>query len=68
MQNSKKKVRYSKKNRRFLDTYDMAQAKHAEAIYNAQIKRGEKPQHLNYRHIICNCGARGCIFISGWSS
>ena len=36
-----KKVEYSKRNRRFLNSFDMSEAKRAESILNSQIKRGE---------------------------
>ena len=50
---------------RFLSGKDMSAAKHAMEIHNAQIKRGEIDKSLIVleRHVVCGCGAVGCIFI-----
>lgn len=54
------KVLSAKKNR-FLDDFDMAEAKRAESILNAQIKRGEAHKG-NFRYsYVCACGVTGCV-------
>lgn len=50
---------------RFLGKYDMHEAKRATEIRNSRIKRGEgKEPCPRYIHVVCGCGAKGCIFIS----
>ena len=51
---------------RFLSGKDMSAAKHAMEIHNARIKRGEIDKSLIEleKHVVCGCGAVGCISIS----
>lgn len=56
-----KRVKYSKKDKRFFGSFDMAEAKRAESIVNSQIKRGEIEKKGNAVHSNCTCGASGCI-------
>ncbi len=53
---------------RFLTGRDMASAKHEEEeVYNSMKKRGEvkdADKIVRERHVVCGCGASGCIFIS----
>jgi len=59
-----KRVKHSKRGRRFLNSFDMAEAKRAESILNSQIKRGER-ERLPHGYICdCRCGASGCIIVS----
>jgi hypothetical protein len=57
-----KRVNVSKNNKRFLTSFDMAEAKRMESILNSEIKRGERPVEGNMRHVVCTCGVSGCIF------
>jgi hypothetical protein len=56
-----KRVAYSKKDKRFLNNFDMAEAKRAESILNSKIKRGDVDEKAHRTHIVCTCGASGCI-------
>jgi len=56
-----KRVKHSKRGKRFLGSFDMSEAKRAESILNSQIKRGEVEKKSNMAHIDCGCGASGCI-------
>lgn len=59
-----KRVEYSKRNRRFLNSFDMSEAKRAESILNSQIKRGEI-ERMPYGYMCdCGCGCSGCIIVS----
>lgn len=58
-----KQVKHSKYNKRFLTSFDMAEAKRAESILNSQIKRGEVERLPHMRHVKCTCGDEGCIFV-----
>lgn len=51
---------------RFLSRYDLAEARRVSERFNAALKRGEVPQahRITYtRHIVCGCGAPGCVFL-----
>jgi len=56
-----KKVKYSKNNKRFLNSFDMVEAKRAESILNSKIKRGEVKETPHRKHVVCTCGVSGCI-------
>ncbi len=60
-----RRVEHSRKrNKRFLTSFDMSEAKRAESILNSQIKRGER-ERLPYGYMVdCGCGASGCIIVS----
>jgi len=52
---------------RFLTGRDMASAKHEEEVYNSMKNRGEvkdADKIVREHHVVCGCGASGCIFIS----
>ena len=51
---------------RFLSSKDISAAKHAMEIHNSRIKRGEidKFSIELEKHVVCGCGAVGCIFVS----
>jgi hypothetical protein len=52
---------------RFLSQKDMSAARHEQEVHNSLIKRGEMPnadQIVRSQHVVCGCGAEGCIFIS----
>lgn len=52
---------------RFLSPYDMAEARLSEEIFNSRLKRGEikDPDKIRKQfHVVCGCGAPGCIFIA----
>lgn len=63
-----KKVKYSKNDRRFLSSFDMAEEKRARSIYNSEVNRGERKDNTHQHSVVCRCGASGCIFRSGWDS
>jgi hypothetical protein len=63
-----KRVNVSKNNKRFLTSFDMAEAKRMESILNSEIKRGVRPVEGNMRHVICTCGVSGCIFCVTYSN
>lgn len=52
---------------RFLSAVDMASAKRESEIFNSRLKRGgvKHPETIKRSlHVVCGCGAEGCIFIS----
>ena len=52
---------------RFLSQKDMSSAKFAMEVFNSAIKRGdikEADKIVRLHHVVCGCGAEGCIFIS----
>jgi len=52
---------------RRLSPKDISAAKHAMEIFNSMLKRGEvinADQIERLHHVVCGCGAEGCIFIS----
>lgn len=63
--NNVKTVGFSR-GKRFLGSFDMAEAKRADSILNSQIKRGEKPNYPHRYLSVCGCGASGCIIASGY--
>lgn len=62
--NNVRKVEYSRRRRkRFLNSFDMSEAKRAESILNSQIKRGEI-ERSSYGYMCdCGCGCSGCIIV-----
>lgn len=59
---------YSRRtHQRFLDLYDMAEAKRLDAILNSRIKRGEEPKKPGRVIVPCGCGASGCIIVSDYN-
>jgi hypothetical protein len=51
---------------RFLSKVDMAEARRQMEIFNSRLNRGEIKRSediLRIHHIVCGCGAQGCIFI-----
>ena len=63
-----KRVNYSKKDKRFLTSFDMAEAKRMESILNSAIKRGEREDKPNMLHVVCKCGVSGCIFCTNYDN
>lgn len=62
-------VKHSKGNRRrFLDSFDMSEAKRAEAILNSRIKRGEINAKFNRYICECGCGASGCMIVGEYGN
>jgi hypothetical protein len=59
--NNVTEVKYSSKNKRFLTSFDMSEAKRAESILNSSIKRGVQEKKANRAFSICTCGSSGCI-------
>ena len=52
---------------RRLNGKDLAAAKHETEVFNSMLKRGliKEPENiLRTHHIVCGCGAEGCIFLS----
>ena len=52
---------------KFLKKEDMIQARKETEIFNARLKRGEVEQPKNILksyHVVCGCGAPGCIFMN----
>jgi hypothetical protein len=52
---------------RRLSPVDIAAARHETEVYNSRLKRGEIADADNIvrtLHVVCGCGAEGCIFIS----
>jgi hypothetical protein len=52
---------------RRLSQKDMAAARHTTEVFNSLRNRGEikdADKIVRERHIVCGCGAEGCIFIS----
>lgn len=66
--NNVKRVRYSKKNRRFFTSFDMAEAKRTNAILNSQIKRGEVESKSNRYMCDCGCECSGCIIVGEFNN
>jgi hypothetical protein len=62
--NNVRRVEESKNRRRFLNSFDMAEAKRMESILNSQIKRGERETKPNRYMCVCGCGCTGCIIVS----
>jgi hypothetical protein len=54
-------------NGRFLTQKDMSAAKHEQEVWNSLVKRGkiDESNRDRFAHVVCGCGAEGCIFISG---
>lgn len=59
-----KRVEYSRKNKRFLNSFDMSEAKRIESILNSRIKRGEVERKFLQYMSVCGCGISGCIIVS----
>jgi len=51
---------------RFLSPKDLVAAQHQQEVINSMIKRGEidTSNVVRERHVVCGCGAEGCVFIS----
>ena len=55
---------------RRLSLREMGIIKRDDSILNSAIKRGEytpKPEHVRTSHVVCGCGATGCVFITGYT-
>jgi hypothetical protein len=61
--NNIKMVDYSKNDRRFFTSFDMAEAKRSESILNSRIKRGEISAKFTQHMYPCRCGCSGCIIV-----
>ncbi len=48
---------------KFLDLYDMAEAKRLDAILNSRINRGDVERKAIRYIVACGCGASGCIIV-----
>ena len=60
-----RRVEYSRRrNKRFLNLFDMAEAKRAEATLNSSIKRGDIERLPHGYMCDCGCGASGCIIVT----
>lgn len=59
-----RRVEYSRRNKRFLTSFDMSEAKRMEAILNSRIKRGDIEKKFNQYMSVCGCGVSGCIIVS----
>jgi hypothetical protein len=64
--NNVKRVNESKNGKRFLDSFDMAEAKRMESILNSQIKRGDREPKPRRYMSVCGCGCTGCIIVSDY--
>lgn len=53
-----------RRNKRFLTSFDMAEAKRGESILNSRIKRGEEERLPHGYMCDCGCGSTGCIIVS----
>lgn len=53
---------------RFLSQKDISAAKYETEVYNARVKRGEinADEISRTQHVVCGCGAEGCIFMTRW--
>ncbi len=52
---------------RFLSPKDIAAAKFEEEVFYSRLKREAIKYHeliIETRHVVCGCGAEGCIFLS----
>jgi len=52
---------------KYLSRRDIAAARRGMEIFNSMLKRGEvinADQIERLHHVVCGCGAEGCIFIS----
>lgn len=52
---------------RFLSPKDISAARFEEEVFNSRLKRGDikAPETIvSTRHVVCGCGAVGCIFLS----
>lgn len=52
---------------RRLSPKDIAAARHEMEVFNSMLKRGEVVNAdliERLHHVVCGCGAEGCIFIS----
>lgn len=52
---------------RRLSRKDMSAARHEMEVFNSMLKRGEVVNAdliERLHHVVCGCGAEGCIFIS----
>lgn len=52
---------------KFMQVADLNAAKRETEIFNSRLKRGEikKPETITRsRHVVCECGDPGCVFIS----
>lgn len=50
---------------RYLSQRDMSAARYDTEVFNSRLKRGEiedADKIVETRHIVCGCGAEGCIF------
>lgn len=53
--------------KRFFSKRDMFKATDSMEIFNSALKRGKIKKSediLRLHHVLCGCGAEGCIFIS----
>lgn len=51
---------------KFLSRKEIAMARYEQEVFNARVKRGEinAEEISRTQHVVCGCGAEGCIFIS----
>ena len=63
-----KRVKHSKNGKRFLTSFDMAEAKRMESMLNSRIKRGEESVKFGQYMCDCGCGCSGCIIVSQYGS
>lgn len=64
-----KKAKESAHGNRFLSSRDMAEIKHQEAVYNSEIKRGDrKVEGQNHYITLCGCGIEGCTIHGNYKS
>lgn len=66
--NNTKEVRYSKRRKRFFNSFDMAEAKRLGSILDSQIKRGEIESNPNRYICDCGCGMSGCIIVNEYKN
>lgn len=64
-----KRAKHSKRGKRFLNSRDMSEIKHQEAVYNSRLKRGEiEKKGENHYISICGCGVEGCTIHSNYAN
>lgn len=54
---------------RKLTQKDISAARYEQEVFNSMLKRGEvkSPEQIKRSaHVVCGCGAEGCIFITHW--
>jgi hypothetical protein len=64
----KREAKYSKNDKRFYTSLDMAIAKHDQAVRNSKIKRGEMKRGGTEYIADCGCGSEGCFLHGGYDT